>query len=169
MVKPAAPARAMASKTICANCRCRSSPARGIVLIADERSCPLMRLEHAAVLQFAVSTHHGVRIDFEIDRKPAHGGQLVTSVQCARGNRSAHLVHDLPVHRYASVQVEVKVESRFGSSAHMYQNTSTPVQLSTQEEVSNISRISPPEAGPPELVIRGEVEGSVPATVPLRR
>ena len=75
-------------------------------LVADECSRTLMGFEQAREFEFAVSPHHGVGIDGEIDGELAHGRELISSIQRAGGDAAPHLVDQLAVNRDAAVQVD---------------------------------------------------------------
>ena len=79
--KPAAPARATKSVTIWVRRRCRSTSSCLTFLCAHKGTGALLGLHDAADLEFAVSPHHGVRVDRQIYRHLAYGGQLVASGQ----------------------------------------------------------------------------------------
>ena len=82
------------------------------LLIADKRSRALVRFEQAAVLQFAISTHHSVRIDLKINGELAHRRQLISRAQRPACHCAPHLVDNLPINGYTALQVQVKVKKR---------------------------------------------------------
>jgi len=71
-----------------------------------------MRLQDSAKFKFAVGPSDGIGIDCQIDSKLAYRGQLVADAQRGRSNTAPHLINDLAIHGYATVQVKSKAESR---------------------------------------------------------
>ena len=89
-------------------------PLDGLLLwlfIADEGPGALMGFQQTSQLQLAISPHHRVRIDGEIDRELANGGQLITGSQRPGSGSGAHLVDELTIHGHAGVQVEPEFEA----------------------------------------------------------
>src|SRR5581483_8012656 len=81
------------------------------LLCADECPRALLRFQHPANFQLAISAHHRVRINREIDRELPHGGKLVAGGQRAGSDAAHHQVDDLAVRRHAAVQVEPEREA----------------------------------------------------------
>ena len=78
----------------------------------NKRAGALLRFQHASNLQFPVGAQHGVGIDGQIHRHLADGGELVSGSERARGNPGLHLINDLPVNRYATLEIEGESERR---------------------------------------------------------
>jgi len=82
---------------------------RGLLLrfpVADKGSCSLMRFEQASEFELAISSHHRVGVNREIDRELANRGQLIAGSQGSGGNAGAHLIDKLSVDRDARVQIQ---------------------------------------------------------------
>src|SRR6516162_9519616 len=82
------------------------------LLLADKRACSLVRLQQPSEFELAVSAHHGVGIDGQIDGELAHRGQLIADRKRSRSYAAAHLVDDLTVHGHAAMQVQPKAKWR---------------------------------------------------------
>ena len=86
--------------------------------------------EHPAELEFAISSHHCIGIDCEIDSKLSYGRKLIASGKRSGSCARPHLIDDLPVDRNSAMQVqfELKPLAVTGALSHvnlMYYMTST--------------------------------------------
>jgi hypothetical protein len=81
------------------------------LLVADESSCSLMRFEQTSEFQLAVSAHHRVGVDGEIDGKLADGGKLIAGGERSGCDSGAHLIDELAVNGDASVKVQGESEA----------------------------------------------------------
>src|SRR5579871_527106 len=100
------------------------------LFVADKGPGALVCLQHAAEFELAISPHHGIRIDGEIDRELPDSRQLISGGQCARSDSCAHLIDQLAIDRDPGMQVERESEGRTGLSAvsHVSQCTIELVQ-----------------------------------------
>ena len=88
----------------------RRAPA-GRFLVADECSRALLGFEQASEFELAVSAHHRVGIDGEIDGKLTDGGKLVAGGQGAGGDTRPHLIDELAIDRDAGMKIEGEGEA----------------------------------------------------------
>src|SRR5262249_8521197 len=86
-------------------------------LRADECARSLMSLEQTAEFQFTVSAHDRIWIYRQVNCQLAHRRQLVAGNERTRGHCTTHLVHDLPIDRYAAVRLKSE-SGAVGSRAH---------------------------------------------------
>jgi hypothetical protein len=66
-------------------------------LLGNKGARTLLRVEDAADFHFAISTHHGVGVDFEVDGDLTDGGQLVAGDKDLHRNGGLDLVDELAV------------------------------------------------------------------------
>ena len=82
--------------------------------VADEGARALLGLEIPADLELLVGLDDGVRIDRQVDRQLADGGELAAGPELSARDRIADLRDDLAVDRDARVVVELDAEVRPG-------------------------------------------------------
>src|SRR5208282_398687 len=79
----------------------------------NERTGALLRFQHTTNLQLPVGAQYGVGIDGQIYRHLANGGKLMSRPQRARGHTGLHLIDNLPVDRYTTLEIECESKRRW--------------------------------------------------------
>ena len=77
----------------------------------DECARALVSFKHATEFELPIRSHHGIRIDLQINGELADGRKLISSGQRAGSNTSPYLIDELTINGDAGMEIEAELKS----------------------------------------------------------